>query len=676
MFAEFLFRRIIMSYHEYIILGAGPAGLQMGYFMQQASRDYLILEGNGHAGSFFKTQPRHGLLISFNKRFNWYQEPDYNLRYDANSLLTNDNSLLFTNYSTELYAPTSNLVRYLTDFAKKFELSIKYNTKIVNVSRASNGSGNFKLTDSKGNEYYCDRLLMATGAVKPNIPDVEGIELAEGYEDYDIRTERYTNKRVVIMGRGNSAFEVANSLAGYAAIIFILIGSRKIKLAWNTHFAGDLRAINNTILDMFQLKMLHAVSSTIVTKLMRNDDGSIRVEYTDELPHWRKPGHATGWFDADHVIRATGFMYIDQKLFSPEVMPDTDAVQKYPVLNPVWESSVPNLYFIGTTMAARERRAGSPFIAGFRYNIRTLFHILQERYHNVSLPAEKFPLRNREDLESLGEHLTTRISTTSALYHMFGELCDVVVFNDGEVEVFYELPVEYALKRPEFANKRSLFITLEFGYENYEQPVDTIGISRRSDPELPGCVPFLHPVFRYYNERGEFVKGRNTRSSSVLRYDRPASIFEGDVTNVKPRHIMLNLINEIARVTSHIFPEDHFHNDDKLGGAFMAWPADDPRSKNHGQAKCLLSVEDQQVRTFRHLTKPSLGEWWMNQRRNACKDLNDRTQDTTPGKRCLVDSLNNKRSQDICDTAISAQQTPSCSMVDWWEKSQKTDGCS
>ena len=58
-----------MKYYEYLIVGAGPAGLQMGYFLNQAQRDYLILETNGMAGSFFATYPIHRTLISINKRF-------------------------------------------------------------------------------------------------------------------------------------------------------------------------------------------------------------------------------------------------------------------------------------------------------------------------------------------------------------------------------------------------------------------------------------------------------------------------------------------------------------------------------------------------------------------------------------------------------------------------------
>jgi cation diffusion facilitator CzcD-associated flavoprotein CzcO len=52
---------------DYIVLGAGPGGLQMGAHLQAASRDYLVLERNAKPGSFFQTYPRHRIMDSFNK---------------------------------------------------------------------------------------------------------------------------------------------------------------------------------------------------------------------------------------------------------------------------------------------------------------------------------------------------------------------------------------------------------------------------------------------------------------------------------------------------------------------------------------------------------------------------------------------------------------------------------
>ncbi len=84
---------------KFVIVGAGPAGLQMGYFLQKAGCDYVILEAAATAGSYFKTQPRHRTLISINKRFNHYPEPEHNMRHDWNSLLSDNPDLLFTKYS-------------------------------------------------------------------------------------------------------------------------------------------------------------------------------------------------------------------------------------------------------------------------------------------------------------------------------------------------------------------------------------------------------------------------------------------------------------------------------------------------------------------------------------------------------------------------------------------------
>jgi len=37
-------------YHDYIVVGAGPSGLQMGYFLDRAGRNYVILERGSAAG--------------------------------------------------------------------------------------------------------------------------------------------------------------------------------------------------------------------------------------------------------------------------------------------------------------------------------------------------------------------------------------------------------------------------------------------------------------------------------------------------------------------------------------------------------------------------------------------------------------------------------------------------
>ena len=39
------------EYYEYIIVGAGPGGLQLGYYLQQSGREYLVLEKANISGT-------------------------------------------------------------------------------------------------------------------------------------------------------------------------------------------------------------------------------------------------------------------------------------------------------------------------------------------------------------------------------------------------------------------------------------------------------------------------------------------------------------------------------------------------------------------------------------------------------------------------------------------------
>ena len=43
-FAALLVVSYAKTFYEYCVIGGGPAGLQMGYFLQTAGRDYVIFE--------------------------------------------------------------------------------------------------------------------------------------------------------------------------------------------------------------------------------------------------------------------------------------------------------------------------------------------------------------------------------------------------------------------------------------------------------------------------------------------------------------------------------------------------------------------------------------------------------------------------------------------------------
>src|SRR6476659_2506887 len=89
--------------HDYLILGAGPAGLQLGHSLERAGRDYLIVEGGEGPGTFFSTFPRHRKLLSTNRFPTGSSYAEGDLRGDWNSLLCDDGSLLCRHYSRCLF---------------------------------------------------------------------------------------------------------------------------------------------------------------------------------------------------------------------------------------------------------------------------------------------------------------------------------------------------------------------------------------------------------------------------------------------------------------------------------------------------------------------------------------------------------------------------------------------
>src|SRR5215470_5175399 len=193
---------------EYLIIGAGPAGLQLGYHLAQAGRDYLNLEAGSGPGTFFRSFPRHRRLISINKPRTGWTDSELNLRMDWNSLLSDDPRLRFTRYSERYFPDAEDLVRYLSDFATAHRLCVQYGTKVVNITR----NGNFRATDRHGVSHEARRLIVATGVSRPFIPAIPGIEAADVYDTVSVNPRDFTDQRVLIIGKGNSAFETADSL--------------------------------------------------------------------------------------------------------------------------------------------------------------------------------------------------------------------------------------------------------------------------------------------------------------------------------------------------------------------------------------------------------------------------------------------------------------------------------
>ncbi|GFR80633.1 FAD-dependent oxidoreductase domain-containing protein 2-like [Elysia marginata] len=496
-------------HHDYCVVGAGPSGLQLGYFLQMSGRNYVIFDRSSKAGSFYELYPRHRKLISINKRHTGRKNAEYNMRHDWNSLLSHDDSLRMTRYSRQMFPDAQVLLDYLDDFQRKLNISVQFNTNIQNLrteSAPAMADGHiYRMEDQRGQQYSCRTIILATGMSVPNIPTMKGIDLARGYESVSVDPEDFEGKAVLILGRGNAAFEVADSLYGSTSLIH-LIGRSRVRLAWSTHYVGDLRAVNNGLLDTYQLKSLDGLAESSLEEmkleakgnkihLVLDPERSDTDEDTFDNYAFREP--------YDVVIRALGFTF-DDSIFAngtSAVSRGKALTKKYPAINHNYESvDTRGLFYAGTASHSLDfRKSAGGFIHGFRYTARTLHRLLEWRYEQVQWPALSLP---RLDLFNT---ILRRINEASGTYQMFQVLGDVAVFSkDGQtVRYLEEFPLQLLHQLPEHSGIPTpgavLVVVMEYGRNFSGADKDTFREDRaKGEPSEADLSNFLHPVLYFY----------------------------------------------------------------------------------------------------------------------------------------------------------------------------------
>ena len=498
---------------DYLVVGAGPAGLQLAYELDRAGRDYLVVEAGAAPGTFFNTFPRHRTLISINKVHTGYDDPELRMRMDWNSLITDDPDLLFTRYSKKFLPPAEALLRYLADFVEATGVKIQFNTRVNRISR----SGDFHVELDSGEEIIAKRVIVATGVTLPNIPDIPGIELVEQYGDVSVDPEDFTDQKVLIIGKANSAFETADNLMETAAVIHVA-GPSPLKLAWRTHFVGHLRAANNNLLDTYQLKLQNALLDGHVRNIARDENGGYLVTFGfTRVEEILKDIHY------DRVIACTGFRF-DPSLFAEDLKPELVINDRFPAQTSAWESvNIPDLYFAGTLSQMRDfKKSTSGFIHGFRYCVRALRHVLDQRYEGVSWPSREVSAEPGALMDAIIE----RVNRSSALFQQFGFIADLVTVDEqaGTARYYEEVPVDYVADGG-FGTAASYFVvTLDYGpdHDKYD-PFDSTARQRISQSETEHADEghYLHPVVRHYRD-GELTGVHHVTENLENEWTNPA----------------------------------------------------------------------------------------------------------------------------------------------------------
>lgn len=472
-------------YYDNIIIGAGPAGIQLAYYFKKSNIPYVILEKTSNSGSFFNKFPHSKGLISINKKYTGETNKDFNLRHDWNSLL-NDEQLLFGDISDELYPSSNDLYNYLNNFTNHFELNIIYNVDVVKINK---NVENYDIITNDSN-YTCGKLIVATGLSLPNYPtNIKYPTEIKHYGEYEnnyFRTkenlDKYKNKKVLIIGGGNASYELANILQNYASTVIILGSSKKLSIV--SHYVGDIRSIYYPFLDTFYLKSLNGIDTYNKEKqiqIVQHNDG-INIKYKIRDITMNDYYHSDKLNTFDEVILCTGWKF-DDSIFNFELNKTIN--NKYPEIKENYESTNnSNLFFIGSLMHSRDYKKGSGgFIHGFRYLLKLFTQI------NYNTPKNILTIKftgNMDCYSELTKHIFNRINYASSIYQLYGLMCDIFYYDENKKEIVYIHDfTKDCLHYLDINNTYVNLLYLEYGPE--ETLVQKLGSFNKWNPS------FLHP---------------------------------------------------------------------------------------------------------------------------------------------------------------------------------------
>lgn len=494
----------------------------MGHLLSKSKRDYIVLERNAGPGSFFNKYPRHRKLISINKIHTGSPNHEFNLRHDWNSLLSDRSDLLFKRVSSEFYPPADAFPLYLSHYEKELGIKVRYGADIGTIRAVQKAKGReYVLKDQQGISYFCSVLLVATGLWVPQTIEFVGSDLVEGYESISTNPEDYRDQAVLILGKGNSAFETAQSLLGKASRVH-MVSRSPVRLAWQTHYVGDLRAVNNEVLDTYQLKSLDGLVETYLEDIAitkRTEEGKRRpknkraklyltlnkyihnVTSVSNVSAEELAGFHIDNFSMrkpyDRVIRCLGFKF-NFSIFDSSTCPphSANARGRLPAVTAWYEGDrTPGLFVLGTAAHSRDYRSSAGgFVHGFRYTVRAVHRVLEHRYHGVLWPSTKL------QTTQLQSWVLKRANEASGPYQMFEVLGDIILLKGSHCEYLEEFLLQ-AL--PQFTSMTGhkvtnglIILVMQYG----KKKLDYLGHNRaETDWTRAWKSNFLHPVLYYYD---------------------------------------------------------------------------------------------------------------------------------------------------------------------------------
>ncbi len=327
---------------EVLVVGGGPAGLLLGYLLQEHGIDYRIVERGKIAQSWRAMRPGMVLLSPAVPGTDW-------------TSLTLRHPIWEMPGVRKPFPSREDFLCYVEAFSRGQSLRVGENLAATGAAAVPGG---FSVATTDG-EISCRFLVLATGASSiprfPRVPGIAGNPLAVHSGDF-VHCMAYSGKRILVVGGGNSAAEIATELSGVAKVT--LSTREPMRYFSETGELEDIRGSSESLLK--ELIRFGIIELREADPVLSVDGGHVRFLSGDEREY-------------DWILCATGYLPSWIPVEGGELKTGSDG---FPLISRTGETTVPGLYACGSLARFNKRCA---FIHGFRNYVEKVFWDIADR---------------------------------------------------------------------------------------------------------------------------------------------------------------------------------------------------------------------------------------------------------------------------------------------------------
>lgn len=362
------------------IIGSGPYGLSIAAHLKAAGVDFRIF---GKPMDMWISHMPKGMHLKSESFASSLFDPDGSFPIEA---YYNQHGLPYKRIGSPV--PLEVFSGYGLEFQRRFvpELEQEF---VASVRREGTG---FSVSLSSGESFYAQRVVVAVGLthyayLPKQLADLPQEFVTHSYQHAEL--ERFRGQAVGVLGAGASALDLAALLHQVGASVHVIARGSSIRFhdppkshppslmarirrpftglgpGWRLWMCANLPLVFRLMPEDFRVDQVHRVlgpapgwfvKEQVVGKVKFQLESTVtgaEVEGHKVNLHIKDGGGQRVKLPFDHLIAATGYRTDVRRLpfLEAGIVSDLSLVEASPALSANFESSVPNLFFVGVAAA-------------------------------------------------------------------------------------------------------------------------------------------------------------------------------------------------------------------------------------------------------------------------------------------------------------------------------------